>query len=252
MVVIVQVSIEIRQTWGKSHWRKRSFCIMNLINIWNRCNLVNYKINLKHCGLKFLKGSKTHYLINKSCWIVAWIPIACRHKMSMPLYITVTSNGLFLFKSSEEKCVQNSAFENYFKTNLTNASGDDAKMFHWKYCGRLKIMSHKDHEITLYIYNVWLFGRPFAPSHHKAGIQKKKIYLFASTLQDRQKDGHIGIMYINTHLYILPDDSYFIQKTFLLLMLNWTIRQKNTWFLSWILNLNLNVIKLRCHKIVNL
>ena len=89
--------------------------------------------------------------MNKLCWIVAWIAIACRHKIYMPLYITVTSNGLFLFKSSKEKCVQNSAFENYFKTSLTTAKDDYAKIFHWKYWGRLKLMSHKDHEITLYI-----------------------------------------------------------------------------------------------------
>ena len=35
----------------------------------------------------------------------------------MPSYLTVTSNGLFLFKSFEERGVHKLVFQDYFKTN---------------------------------------------------------------------------------------------------------------------------------------
>ena len=50
----------------------------------------------------------------------------------MPSYLTVTSNGLFLCKSFEERDVQKSVFQDYFKTNQIAASGDYAKMFYGK------------------------------------------------------------------------------------------------------------------------
>ena len=51
----------------------------------------------------------------------------------MPSYIIATSNGLFLFKCFKEKRVQNSALQNYFKTNLMAGNGNCAKMFYGKY-----------------------------------------------------------------------------------------------------------------------
>ena len=51
----------------------------------------------------------------------------------MPLYLTVTSNGLFLFKSVEERGVQKTVFEDYFKTNQITESGGYAEMFYGKY-----------------------------------------------------------------------------------------------------------------------
>ena len=67
----------------------------------------------------------------------------------MSLYLTVTSNGLFLFEPFEERDVQKSVFEDYFKANQIAASGDYVKMFHGKYCRTLKIMSNEDHKIKL-------------------------------------------------------------------------------------------------------
>ena len=56
----------------------------------------------------------------------------------MPSYLTVTSHGLFLFKSFKERCVKKSVFQDYFKANQIAGSGDHAKMSHRKYCGSLK------------------------------------------------------------------------------------------------------------------
>ena len=51
----------------------------------------------------------------------------------MPSYITLTSNGSFLFKSFEEKGVQKFLFQDFFKANQIAGSGDYAKIFHGKY-----------------------------------------------------------------------------------------------------------------------
>ena len=51
----------------------------------------------------------------------------------MSSYLTVTSNGFFLFKSFEERCVQKCVFQDYFKANQTAANGDYVKMLHRKY-----------------------------------------------------------------------------------------------------------------------
>ena len=59
----------------------------------------------KHCALNFLQGS----------------------------YLTVTSIGLFLFKSFEKRRVQRSDRQNYFKTNQIAGSGDYVKLFLGKY-----------------------------------------------------------------------------------------------------------------------
>ena len=91
-------------------------------------------------------------------------------------YFTVTSNGLFLFKSFEERGVQKSLFQNYIKTNQLTGSGDYAKMFHRNYGGSLKIMSNEDHKITLWIFSVYLFEWSVAPSQHEAGIKKQYFY----------------------------------------------------------------------------
>ena len=53
-------------------------------------------------------------------------------------------NGLFLFKSFEERGVQKSVSQDYFKTNQVAGSGDYAKMFPGKYRSSLKI-SNEDH-----------------------------------------------------------------------------------------------------------
>ena len=47
----------------------------------------------------------------------------------MPSYVTVTSNGLFSFKSFEDRDVQKSAFQDYFKTNHIAGSSEYPKMF---------------------------------------------------------------------------------------------------------------------------
>ena len=62
--------------------------------------------------------------MNTLCSIVAYIAIACRHKMNMPSYLTVPSNGLFLSKSFEEWGVQKSVFQCHFKTSQIAGSSD--------------------------------------------------------------------------------------------------------------------------------
>ena len=57
-------------------------------------------------------------------------------------YLTVTNNGLFLLKSFEKRDVQKFVFQDYFKTNQINGTDDYAKLFHGKFRGSLKIMSH--------------------------------------------------------------------------------------------------------------
>ena len=70
----------------------------------------------------------------------------------MLLYLTVTSNGLFLFESFEERVAQKSVFQDYFKTNHTAKSGDYGKMFHGKYQGSLKITkSHCRFPVFVYL-----------------------------------------------------------------------------------------------------
>ena len=70
----------------------------------------------------------------------------------MLLYLTVTSNGLFLFKSFEERVAQKSVFQDYFKTNQTAKSGDYGKMFHGKHQGSLKITkSHYRFPVFVYL-----------------------------------------------------------------------------------------------------
>ena len=49
----------------------------------------------------------------------------------MPSYLSGISNGSFLFKSCDERGVQESAFQDYFKAIV--GSGDYAKMFYRKY-----------------------------------------------------------------------------------------------------------------------
>ena len=51
----------------------------------------------------------------------------------MPSYLTVKSNGLLLFKFFEERSVQKTLFQDYFKANNTAESGDYGKMFDGKY-----------------------------------------------------------------------------------------------------------------------
>ena len=51
----------------------------------------------------------------------------------MPSYLTVTSNGLFLLKSFDDRGVQKSTFEDNFKANQLAESSDYAKMFNGKY-----------------------------------------------------------------------------------------------------------------------
>ena len=48
----------------------------------------------------------------------------------MPLYLTVTRNGFFLFKSSEERGVQKSLSQDYFKASCTAGCGYYAKVLH--------------------------------------------------------------------------------------------------------------------------
>ena len=57
-------------------------------------------------------------------------------------YLAVTSKSLFLFKSFENRGIQKSVFEDYFKTNQIAGSGNHAKMCNGKYGGKLKIMSN--------------------------------------------------------------------------------------------------------------
>ena len=53
----------------------------------------------------------------------------------MPSYLTVTSNGLFLFTSFEEGGVQKSdCFSSFLKANQIAGSGDFPKIFDEKYC----------------------------------------------------------------------------------------------------------------------
>ena len=51
----------------------------------------------------------------------------------MSSYLTVTSNSLFLFNSFEERGVQKSVFQDYFKTNLIARSGNYTNLYHRKY-----------------------------------------------------------------------------------------------------------------------
>ena len=83
------------------------------------------------------------------------IAIACTCK-------TVTSTGLFLFKSFDGRGVKNQLAE----------SGDYAKMFNGKYWGSLKIMSNENQKITLWTSSVSLFWWPVAPSQHEVRIKK--------------------------------------------------------------------------------
>lgn len=46
----------------------------------------------------------------------------------MPSYLTITSNGLFLFKLIKDSGVQKTFFQDYFKTNQIAGSGDFAKL----------------------------------------------------------------------------------------------------------------------------
>ena len=73
-------------------------------------------------------------------------------------------HGLFLFKSFEERVVQNSVFQYYFKANQIAGSGNYTKMFHGKCWGEVKIISNAEQNITLYISSVYLFGWPVAHS----------------------------------------------------------------------------------------
>ena len=63
----------------------------------------------------------------------------------MSSYLTVTSNDSFLLKFFEERVVQKSVFQDYFKTNQIAGSLNYAKMLLEKYWGNLKIMSNEDH-----------------------------------------------------------------------------------------------------------
>lgn len=51
----------------------------------------------------------------------------------MSSYLTVTANDFFLFKSSEEKGVYESVFQDYCKTNHVAGKDNYAKIFHGNY-----------------------------------------------------------------------------------------------------------------------
>ena len=61
------------------------------------------------------------------------IAIACIHKTKIPSYLTVTSNGLFLFKSFDDRGVQKSVFLDYSTANQLAESDDYEKMINRKY-----------------------------------------------------------------------------------------------------------------------
>ena len=89
---------------------------MNLIHIQIHCNIVNYKANLKHFVFHSLKGINA--LVNGYIMLNSSINCYCiKTQKKMPSYLTVTSNGLFLIKSFEERGVHKLVFQDYFKTN---------------------------------------------------------------------------------------------------------------------------------------
>lgn len=67
---------------------------------------------------------------------MAEIVISCNHKISIPLYLTITSTALFSFKSFEGSGVTSSksliAFKDCFQTNKIAASGDSTETLHGK------------------------------------------------------------------------------------------------------------------------
>ena len=48
--------------------------------------------------------------------------------LDIKAYLTVTSNGLFLFESFEERGVQKSVFQDYFKANHIAETGDNTNL----------------------------------------------------------------------------------------------------------------------------
>lgn len=79
-----------------------------------------------------IEHAHTKYII----WIVAEIVFKCSHKISIPLYLTITSTGLFSFKSFKGGGVISSkgliAFKDCFQTNKIAASGDSTETLHGK------------------------------------------------------------------------------------------------------------------------